>query len=254
MSNQPQNESSIDEAIAKEKKLQEEEGSKDIRAVMIDYAKRYNGFPYISASRLECLVDPKSGDKPSFLCDQLMTNFLIRNSKNPKILDDFMATFANGELVFIQAHAEMPTLCKDGLYNSLDINGKYIKTQLCGYFKIAVPDPVETDDRVSVKDFKYFYKDQNNMFMDLFVNEGISLDAYRDKHNTLFKAPAKPSFDPFIVIKKGDGKGGFSYGMLVGNPYHEITAAEAAAILKEQSERHGGLKVDQGPVETEEEQ
>ena len=220
----------INAAIERAKK----EGSCDILSQMVAYAKRYNGFPYVSASRIERY--PEKGQKPSILFSQLEAAFMLKNVNNPRVMEDFMETYASHDLVYIQVHADCPTVGADGLYNAIDINGKYIKTQLVGYFKMVHPTPEETDDLISQEGYEYFYKDQNDEFVNMFLNIGVPLEEWRKKYTTLYKAVDKVPFTPLVVVKKNkDGKP--AYEMLAGNPYPEFTPEMLAAVLKDQEAR-----------------
>ena len=228
-----------------ERKAKEaENGSNDMLSAMVGYAKRYNGFPYISASRVDRI--PGKEEKHSILFDQLLSTFLLKNIKNPKAIEDFQETFGRGDLVYIQAHADCPTMAADGLYNAIDINGKPIKTQLIGYFKIVAPDPEVTEDEKSEPEFDYFYKDQNDEFMNLFVNDDTPLAAHRAKYTTIYKAPRKVPFTS-IILRKYFKDGKTSFGVLTGDPFHGLTRQEIAALLKDQADR-GNLTVEEGPT------
>lgn len=213
------------EEVAKEIELSKD-GSKNILQVAIDYCKKYNGYPYISCSRIEKIIDPKKGEKGSFLFDQLSVNFMAKNVGSG--VEDFMETFGNGRLVFIQAHASCPTLAADGLYNAMDLNGQYIKTQLAGYFAISEPPTEETTDEVSLPEYEYYYKDANEQFMGLQVNDDTPLAEYYKKHTTLYRRLKKPNFEPFIVVKQGPDK----FGKIPGNPFPTMPTAVAATLLK----------------------
>lgn len=211
------------EEIKREEELRKN-GSQDIRSVLIEYAKKYNGYPYISASRIERI--PEKPEKPSFLLDQLMVNFMARNPASG--LQDFKETFASGRLVFIQAHVSCPTLCKDGLYNALDPNGNFIKTLSIGYFALNEGKYDETTDEKSDPLYDYFFFDGNEQYQDLQVNDDVPLAKYYEIHKKLFRRLKKPDFEPIIVVKQGPDQ----FGMIRGNPFHEISTQEAAALLK----------------------
>jgi hypothetical protein len=234
--------------IAQEK---QKEGISDIRLALMEHLKRYNGYPFASASRIEKY--PEKGEQPSILFSQIESAYLLKSMKAPnnKVLEDFMDTYGRSDVVYIQVHADCPTVGADGLYNAIDVNGKYIKTQLVGYFKLVEPTPVETDDVISQEGSSYFYKDQNDEFVNMFVNAGIPLNEWRSKHTTLYKAPSKVPFEPLIVKKQNvDGKVGFS--MLTGNPYPNITPAMMAELLKDQAKR-GNITIDDSKPEVEQE-
>lgn len=203
------------------------DGSKNILAVMLDYAKKYNGYPYISASRIEKMPDLKKGEKNSFLFDQMSINFMAKNTAAGP--NDFMEVFGSGRLVFIQAHQRCPTMCDDGLYNAMDPNGKFIKTQLVGYFALEEDKYLETTDEVSDPEYDYFYFDKNEQYMGLQVNDNIPLNEYYKKHGTLYRRLKKPRFEPLIVVKQGPDK----YGCIHGNPFPRLSTAEAATLLKQ---------------------
>ena len=205
-------------------------GIKDIRLMGIEYAKRFNGYPFIGISRLERM--PDKNEKGSVLYNQLIANHMLKNIKNPKALDDFMDTYGNGKLVFFQAFAECPTLGPDGLYNSLTIDGRYIKHDLVGYYVIADMDPVETKDEVAEEGYSYFYRDQNDMLFDIGVNVGIPLKEYHILHEKLYKRRKKPEFEPIIIVKQGKDQ----FGMIVGDPYVQFKQA-VAEVIKQQVAR-----------------
>lgn len=208
------------------------DGSSDLQAVMVNYAKRMNGYPYISASRIERM--PEKGQRASILFDQMSINYLIKNQKNPDAAKDFMDVFGNGKVIFIQAHAKCPTVGVDGLYDSRTPNGEPIKAQIMSYFAIKEEDPVETKDEYAEKGYSYFYKDPNNdELVDLGVNMNVPLKEYYEKYKTIFKRPTIPPFEPMIIVKTGVN----SFGRITGNPYHQVTTQEVAAVLKEQENR-----------------
>ena len=175
------------------KELGIEEGS--VKAVLLQYAKSFNGYDYISASRIERI--PEKGSDFSVLLNQIqyvyltkaMNEMIIKNrgkkfsdaeaeAAQKKIEQDFMDAFGNGRLVFIQAHTSMPTQSKDGVYNSIDTNGVHIKSKLINQFTF------ESDD-----------------------------DAKR--------------FVPTIIHRVKPGQ----YEFLEGNPFHDLTDAELAAVI-----------------------
>ena len=219
------------EELATAEKLAKE-GVEDLRVVMINYAKRMSGYPYISASRIERL--PEKGQKASVLFDQMSINYLVKNAKNPDAAKDFMEVFGNGKVIFIQAHAKCPTVGVDGLYDQRTPDGEHIKSQVMGYFAIKEEEPAETQDEYAEKGYSYFYKDQNNgEWVDLGVNMNIPLKEYYGKYQTLYKRSTIPLFDPMIIVKTGAN----TFGRLTGNPYHMVTTQEVAAVLKEQEKR-----------------
>lgn len=214
------------EEIERVEKLRKE-GAVDLQATLIEYAKRFNGYPYISASRIE--REPQKGEKSSFLFEQMQINYLIKNTKSKDAAKDFMDVFGSGKIVFIQAHASCPTLGADGLYNAMDPNGKYIKTQVVGHFVINEGDPEVTRDNYVEKDMSYFYKDKNNgMFVELDVVVGAELTQFYDKYGVIYKRPTRPFFEPIIVVRQGKDK----FGRIDGDPFHQVTPAELAATLK----------------------
>lgn len=203
------------------------EGAVDLQATLIEYAKRFNGYNYISASRIE--REPAKGEKSSFLFEQMQINYLIKNVKAKDAAKDFMDLFGNGKIVFIQAHQSCPTLGADGLYNAMDPNGKYIKTQVIGHFVINEGDPQTTNDQYAEKGMSYFYKDKNNdMFVEIDVVPGAELIQFYDKYGVLYKRLTRPWFEPIIVVKQPEGK----FGRIDGDPFHQVTPAELAATLK----------------------
>lgn len=218
----------VAEEVAKEKEAAAD-GSQDILTVLVSYAKRMNGYPYISASRIERMIDSTKGERSSFLFEQLCVNFMAKNAKSgPK---DFMDVFGNGRLVLIQAHASCPTMGDDGLYNAMDPNGKYIKTQLVGHFALNPDKMLETDDKVSDPNYDYFYFDANEQYMGLQVNDNTPLDEYYKIHGKLFRQLKIPFFEPLVVVKQGPDK----FGCIHGNPFPSIPTAAAATLLKNAS-------------------
>ena len=206
-------------------------GTVDIRSALIGYAKKFNGYPYISASRIERI--PEKGEKHSFLFEQMQLTYLIKNQRkddvNKVAEKDFMDVFAKGDIIFIQAHASCPTLAADGLYNAMDINGKYIKTQLVGHFVIDKPAAEVSDDEKIEEGYKYFYKDNNEQMMEVQSDVGTPLCEYRKQFGDIYKQLAKPEFEPMIIVKQGNDQ----FGIIHGNPYRNLSAAETAALLKE---------------------
>ena len=212
-------------------------GSRDIRMVMIDYAKRFNGYPYISASRIE--REPAKGEKASVLFEQLMMTYLIKNAKNPQAMKDFMEVFGNGRLIFFQAHQKCPRLGPDGLYDSRDGNGDYVKTNnSIGYYAMTEMEAEETNDEVALEGWDYFYRDQNEQLMNIFVNVDVPLKEYYKIHGKLLKRKTRPDFTPLIVVKQAPDK----FGMIVGDPYHTVTAPEVVAALKKQAENEAAAE------------
>lgn len=202
-------------------------GAVDLQACLIDYAKRFNGYPYISASRIE--REPAKGEKASFLFEQMQINYLIKNTKSKDAAKDFMDVFGNGKIIFIQAHQSCPTLGADGLYSAMDPNGKYIKTIVVGHFVINEPDPEVTNDQYVEKDMSYYYKDKNNdMFVEIDVVVGAELINFYDKYGVLYKRPTRPWFEPIIVVAQPNKQ----WGRITGDPFHTVTPAELAATLK----------------------
>lgn len=222
------------QATPEEIKLEEElaaNGSVDIRKAMIGYAKSFAGYPYISASRIERM--PDKNEKHSFLLEQMMVNYLIKNKGQQ--VNDFMEVFGNGKLVFIQAHARCPTVCADGLYNAVDIEGKFIKTQLVGHFVIDEDKLVETEDERIEKDYSYFYIDNNEQYMEIQSDPGTPLGEYRKNYGKIFRRLTRPNFEPMIIVSSCGKDGKKQFGMIKGNPYHTLTTSEVAAILNEGS-------------------
>lgn len=228
---QKQNEAS--QLTPEELKQAEEDsnnGTTDIRLVMINYAKRFNGYPYIAASRIE--REPQKGEKASVLYNQLLANHFIKSLKDKtKAMQDFMEVYGNGRLVFFQAFTECPTLGADGLYSSISINGTHIKSDLIGYYKIADMEAVETTDETSEEGYDYLYRDKNDQLMDLGVNPGIPLKEYYALHTKLLKRKHKPDFTPLIIVKQGPDK----WGMITGDPYPPVPPEVIAEVLKKQA-------------------
>lgn len=215
------------EEIDKAKKDMED-GNVDIRLAMIDYAKRYNGYPYISASRIERIPPKEAKTGRSFLYQQLVLNYLMK-TPDPNALDDFERRFCNGKLVFIQAHKECPTMGIDGLYNAMDLNGHYIKTQILGHFVITEKPKELTQDEKTEEGYSYFYKDpSNDSFVDLALQKDVPLENFRKEKGDIYKQLTKPEFFPMIVVKMGKDK----YGEIIGDPYPKFKPEEIAAVLK----------------------
>ena len=224
-----------EEEIARIEQMKKD-GTTDLQAALVDYAKRMNGYPYISASRIERMPGP--GERPSVLFEQMSLNYLIKNSKNPDAAKDFMDVFGNGKVIFIQAHASCPTVGPDGLYNQIAPDGTHIKTQIMGYFAIKEPDPEVTEDEYAEKDYSYFYKDINDMFVDLGLNLNVPIKEHREKYKTIYKRRTRPEFEPIIVVALPGKK----FGRITGNPFHDVTPQELAAVLKEQQKREQEAK------------
>ena len=205
-------------------------GTTDIRLVMINYAKRFNGYPYIAASRIERA--PAQGERASVLYNQLLANHVMKSLKDrTKAMEDFMEVYGNGRLVFFQAFTECPTLGADGLYSSISINGTHIKSDLVGYYKIADMEAVPTTDETSEEGYDYLYRDKNDQLMDLGVNPGIPLKEYYALHTKLLKRKHKPDFTPLIIVKQGPDK----WGMITGDPYPPVPPEVIAEVLKKQA-------------------
>ena len=205
------------------------DGSVDIRTTMIEYARRFNGYPYISASRIERVPGKDEKKGRSFLYEQLVINYLMK-TPDPNALDDFERQFCNGKLVFIQAHKTCPTMGIDGLYNAMDINGKYIKTQILGHFVITEKPKEVCEDEKTEDKWSYFYKDNiTGNFIDLGLKPDVPLENFRKEHGTIYKQLTKPDFFPLIVVKMGKDK----WGELIGNPFPKFKPEEIAAVLKE---------------------
>lgn len=90
---------------------------------MITLAKRTAGYNYITVSRIEKI--PEDSKKYSLLLQQMLVGFMLRKGKN---MDDFKKLFVHNEVVFFQAHKELPTLAEDGLYSCYDPDGHHIKS------------------------------------------------------------------------------------------------------------------------------
>ena len=205
-----------------------QDGNVDIRLAMIDYAKRMNGYPYISASRIERIPPKDAKHGKSFLYQQLVINYLMK-TPDPNALDDFERRFCNGKLVFIQAHKECPTMGIDGLYNAMDLNGHYIKTQVLGHFVITEKPKEITQDEKTEEGWSYFYKDPtNDNFVDLALQKDVPLENFRKEKGDIYKQLTKPEFFPMIVVTIGKDK----YGQLIGNPFPRFNPEEVAAVLK----------------------
>ena len=215
------------EEIDKAKKDMED-GNVDIRLAMIDYSRRFNGYPYISASRIERIPPKEAKTGRSFLYQQLVLNYLMK-TPDPNALDDFERRFCNGKLVFIQAHKECPTMGIDGLYNAMDLNGHYIKTQILGHFVITEKPKELTQDEKTEEGYSYFYKDpSNDSFVDLALQKDVPLENFRKEKGDIYKQLTKPEFFPMIVVKMGKDK----YGEIIGDPYPKFKPEEIAAVLK----------------------
>ena len=221
----PVSQEEIDAEVAASK-----DGSVDIRAVMISYGRRFNGYPYIAASRIERA--PAQGERASVLYNQLLANHVMKSLKNQtKAMEDFMEVYGNGRLVFFQAFTECPTLGADGLYSSISINGTHIKSDLVGYYKIADMEAVPTTDETSEEGYDYLYRDKNDQLMDLGVNPGIPLKEYYALHTKLLKRKHKPDFTPIIIVKQGPDK----FGLITGDPYPPVPPEVIAEVLKKQA-------------------
>ena len=205
-------------------------GTTDIRLLLIQYGKRFNGYPYIAASRIERA--PVKGERASVLYNQLLANHVMKSLKDQtKAMEDFMEVYGNGRLVFFQAFTECPTLGADGLYSSISINGTHIKSDLVGYYKIADMEAVPTTDETSEEGYDYLYRDKNDQLMDLGVNPGIPLKEYYALHTKLLKRKHKPDFTPIIIVKQGPDK----FGLITGDPYPPVPPEVIAEVLKKQA-------------------
>ena len=222
-----------EEEIAAAKEASKD-GSADIRLAMIEYAKRMNGYPYISASRIERIPGKDDKAMKSMLYEQLVINYLMK-TPDPNALDDFEKRFCNGQIVFFQAHASCPTMGVDGLYNSRDLNGKYIKSQILGHFALTQKPFELTNDETAEEGYSYFYKDpapeNENMYIDLGLKTGTPLENFRTQYSMIYKRLTKPEFTPIIVVKQAKDK----YGMIIGDPYPKLKPEELAAVLKKGS-------------------
>lgn len=179
------------EMLEKAKQMQENK-QKTLLLEMIEIARSFNGFNYISASMITDV--PKETKDQSLLLRNLLVAFMLRGGKS---IEDFKKIYVQSGIVFIQAHKGLPTLGLDGLYSGFDPDGNVIPTK-------------------NVK----------------------QLSLCSDPKN----------FKPIIVARTGrDAEGKMTFGKLEGNPYHDLTAEEFAAVLKE----NGAIK--DKPKETAEE-
>ena len=100
--------------------------TRNLLEICIEYARKFNGYPYISCSLLRTYDD--TNEDPSVtsnLAKKLRMGFLMTGRTDK---EEFIKRFVNQPIVYIQAHAEMPTLAKDGCYNNINIHGKPFKS------------------------------------------------------------------------------------------------------------------------------
>ena len=169
-------EAQMKEMLEKAKEMQEKH-QKTLLLEMIEICRRMNGYNYISASMLTDI--PKDKNQYSQLLQKLMMGALVSGIRS---VEDFKKIYVGTGVVFIQAHAELPTLGPDGLYSGFDPDRRPIKT-------------------VNVKQL------------------------------TLCSDPS--DFKPVIIARTGRDKDGqLTFGKLEGDPYHQFTPEEIAAVLK----------------------
>lgn len=106
---------------------QREYNARSLEDICIEYAKRFNGFPYISASTINS-YDDKTADpkKTSTLARRLKFAFMLSGRTD---VNEFVKNFVGQPIVYIQAHAEMPILSEDGAYSAVNVHGIPIKTK-----------------------------------------------------------------------------------------------------------------------------
>lgn len=114
----------------------------DLLAKMLEFARSQNGYNCITVSRITAFVD--KAEVPigttSALARKIFTNYVLMRGGNPK---EFKKLFVDNNIVYIQAHESVPAMAKDGVYDALDANGKFIKTRICGEYVIADKDKFE---------------------------------------------------------------------------------------------------------------
>lgn len=114
----------------------------DLLAKMLEFARSQNGYNCITVSRITAFVD--KAEVPigttSALARKIFTNYVLMRGGNP---EEFKKLFIDNNIVYIQAHESVPTMAKDGVYDVLDANGKFIKTRICGEYVIADKDKFE---------------------------------------------------------------------------------------------------------------
>lgn len=126
-----QDELKHDEEVKEEQMKQMLEKAKEMQAnhqktlllEMIEIARRLNGYNFISASMLKEI--PEDNKSYSMLLQKLMLGFMLKGGRS---IDDFKKIYVGTGCVFIQAHAQLPTLGPDGLYSGFDPDRRPIKT------------------------------------------------------------------------------------------------------------------------------
>lgn len=172
--------------VVKSNSTTKEEADQDLYSLMIGYAKRYNGYNYISASRITCVPsDPK---EHCALLKTMIFNHILRNGGDQK---EFVDLVINNGLVIIQAHQDCPTLSKCGLYDTVGINGEPNKSRLCSYFFFN-EKPEKFDPFIFVKQAKgqygmikgdpYFHLDADTQAM---VSNELHKDDEKDDRPTV---------------------------------------------------------------------
>lgn len=111
----------------------------DLLVVMREYANRYNGYPYISVSRIKSYND-KDVKTQSILVQRMKLNFLLSGRGDA---EQFGKIITGTPVAYVQAHAECPTLCEDGVYDGKNPLGKLIKTISVAEFILSNPDEFE---------------------------------------------------------------------------------------------------------------
>lgn len=130
------------EEVLKESGIEARPG--DYMDRMLQMAKSYNGWNFISISMLKSYTDnPKTIFERSTLATTLRR---INMFKYPK-KEQFVEVFVGSPVAFVQVHKKLPVLAEDGVYTSLDGNGNFFETR-------AVTEFLLTDE--AIKNFKPF--------------------------------------------------------------------------------------------------
>ena len=105
---------------------------KSLAERMIDVLKADHRFKFVGASRIENLQDDEKLN--SIVTNQIMFQSMMKGLTDK---EEFKKIYCSGQLIFIQAFAECPTMAADGMYNAVDVNKKPIMFQLVGGVSIA---------------------------------------------------------------------------------------------------------------------
>lgn len=163
--------------------------------ICIEYAKRMNGYPYISCSLIKSYDD--TNEDPSVtsnLVKRVRMGFIMTGHGDK---DEFVKRFVNQPIVYIQAHAEMPTLAADGCYNNINIHGKPFKSFNMSEHVILKPEEF-VPFIIVYKDGK-FGKIEGNPYRTISKDEALALAAMSQSDDQSSDGPIKP-FDKRLVL------------------------------------------------------